>query len=132
LTNKYIDRIQQVVYKNKVRLILPEQNDPRIQKAQTRLRSMGINIVDANNYNDIDLYINHIKNKKFTNNWTDEMLEKYVSLPINKALILLNLDYADCLVAGAITTSADVIKSSIRIIGLKKKYSMDFKLFFYD
>ena len=48
------------------------------------------------------------------------MLKEYVSVPINKALILLDLNYADCLIAGATIPSADVIKSSIRVIGLDR------------
>lgn len=121
MANKYIEGITQKVLKKEVRLILPEQNDPRVIAAQSRLISMGINLINMNNYDDSALYINHIKNKKFANNWTDDMLETYVSIPLNKALILLDLDCADCLVAGATISSADVIKSSIRIIGLNKQ-----------
>ena len=121
MANKYIDGITQKVLKSKIRLILPEQNDLRVKQAQNHLISMGMNFVDVDEYDDPLFYINHIKNKKFTNNWTDDMLKTYVSDPLNKALILLDLDYADCLVAGAITPSADVIKSSIRIVGLKKQ-----------
>jgi len=121
LVNRYIDGITQKVLKKKIKLILPEQNDSRVKKAQNHLISMGIDFVDVDEYDDPVFYINHIKNKKFTNNWTDDMLETYVSVPLNKALILLDLDYADCLVAGATTPSADVIKSAIRIVGLKKQ-----------
>jgi len=121
LANKYIDGITQKVLKKKIRLILPEQNDLRVKQAQSHLSSMGINFVDVDEYDNPLFYINHIKNKKFTNNWTDDMLKTYVSNPLNKALILLDLDYADCLVAGATIPSADVIKSSIRIVGLKKQ-----------
>jgi len=121
LANKYIDGIAQKVLKKGIKLILPEQNDLRVKQAQNHLISMGINFVDVDEYDDPLFYINHIKNKKFTNNWTDDMLETYTSVPLNKALILLDLDYADCLVAGAMTSSADVIKSSIRIVGLKKQ-----------
>ena len=120
MVNKYIEGICQEIFKKKVRLILPEQNDSRIQTAQNRLSSMGINIININDYEDHSIYIKHIKNKKFTNNWTDDMLQDYVSSALNKALILLDLNYADCLVAGATISSADVIKSSIRIIGLSK------------
>lgn len=128
MTNKYVEGLTQKILKKKPKLILPEQNDPRVIAAQGRLISMGINLIDTNDYDDLALYINHIKNKKFTNNWTDDMLETYVSISLNKALILLDLNYADCLVAGATITSADVIKSSIRIIGLNEQISSCFFL----
>ena len=121
MANKYIDGITQQVLKKKIKLILPEQNDSRVKKAQNHLISMGIDFVDVDEYDDPVFYINHIKNKKFTNNWTDDMLETYVSVPLNKALILVDLDYADCLVAGSTISSADVIKSAIRIVGLEKQ-----------
>ena len=48
------------------------------------------------------------------------MLDSFISCPINKALIVLDLNHADCLVAGATMPTSDIIKSSIRIIGVKR------------
>ena len=83
MVNKYIDGITQKVLKKKIKLILPEQNDLRVKKAQNHLISKGIDFIDVDEYDDSTLYINHIKNKKFTNNWTDDMLETYASVPLN-------------------------------------------------
>ena len=102
------------------KLILPEQNDSRIQEAQDRLIDIGFDIVDINSCNEFELYKEHIKTKKFTYNWTENMLEDYINSPLVKALILLDLDYADCLVAGANNSTADVIRNSLRIVGLNK------------
>ena len=121
MVNKYLDRIIKDISEKKTRLILPEQNDSRVNKAAETLSSLGIEVIDLSNFNDTDKYIRHIKNKKFTSNWTDRMLEEYVSNSLNKGLILLDLDYADCLVAGAVNSSADVIKSSLRIVGLNNE-----------
>ena len=130
IDNKYTDYILQKVLDKNVRLILPEQDDPRVLEAQKKILSLGIDTIKIDDYSDTSLYIEHIKNKKFTNNWTDEMLEKYISVPLNKSLILLDLNYADCLVAGACNSSADVIKSSLRIVGLKKNIKWISSCFF--
>ena len=100
------------------KLILPEQEDNRIKEAQDCLSEMGFNIVNINDFNDFRKYKEHIENKKFTDNWTDKMIEEYIESPLVKSLILLDMGYVDCLVAGANTATADVIKSSIRIVGL--------------
>ena len=121
INNLYVKDMVSRVLENPPKLILPEFEDPRIEEANNTLLDMGFNMIDINTFNDLKKYKEHIKNKKFTNNWTDDMLKTYVSVPLNKALILLDLDYADCLVAGATIPSADVIKSSIRIVGLKKQ-----------
>lgn len=104
-----------------IKLILPEVGDSRIDLAYKKLNELGIELINIDSYNNSVDFIAHIKKKKFTNNWTVDMLEKYISVPINKSLILLDLGHADCLVAGATTPSANVIKSSIRVIGLDKQ-----------
>ena len=118
IKNPYVKGIIDKIAKNPPKLILPEHEDLRIQDAQKFLSHSGFSIQDVNSFNDYPSYIEHIKNKKFTNNWTDEMLEKYTKIPLIKSLIVLDMGYVDCLVAGASTSTAEVIKSSIRIIGL--------------
>ena len=118
VNNRYVKNIVDKVLKNPPKLILPEQEDSRIQEAQGILSSMGFNMADIAIFDDYTGYKEHIKNKKFTDNWTDRMLEEYIQVPLVKALIVLDMGYVDCLVAGANTSTADVIKSSIRIIGL--------------
>ena len=49
------------------------------------------------------------------------MLIDYIKNPLIKALILLDMNQADCVVAGSLFSSAEVIKSSMRIIGLNKQ-----------
>jgi len=121
MQNKFSDRILFEILKYSPRIILPEQGDLRIDKSIDKMKNMGLNILDLNDFQNNQEYINHIKNKKFTTNWTESMLNDFVSSPLNKGLINLDLDYADCLVAGAVSSTAEVIKSSIRIIGINKK-----------
>ena len=121
LKNKYIEKIINKVLDNPQRLILPETDDSRIKKAKQKMINIGFNILDLDDFKDHTLYINHIKNKKFTQNWTAKMLDEYILNPLNKALIVLDLGDADCLVAGASTSTSEVIKRSIRIVGVDPK-----------
>tara|TARA_B100000029_G_C17430853_1_gene907832 strand:- start:9 stop:923 length:915 start_codon:yes stop_codon:yes gene_type:complete len=120
LKNKFSKYIFNKLKRKSPKILLPENNDARVIAAIKKMKEMGFNIADINEYNDTEQYIQHIKNKKFTNNWTFQMLQEYVSVPLNKGLIVLDLGEIDGLVAGAATSTANVIKSSIRVIGIKK------------
>ena len=120
LKNKYLDSIIQRSITKPSRLILPEQHDIRVKEAAKELRRIGFNVIDIDSFSDNPLYVEHLKNKKFTNNWTDNMISDYLLNPLNKGLLLLDLDQVDCLVAGADTSTSNVIKSTLRIVGLKK------------
>ena len=118
INNLYVKDMISRVLKNPPKLILPEFEDSRIQEANNTLLDMGFNMIDINTFNDFNKYKEHVRNKKFTDNWTNEMLEEYIHIPLIKALIVLDMGYVDCLVAGANTSTSNVLKSSIRIIGL--------------
>ena len=121
MKNKFSKYILNKLKNKSPKILLPEQDDLRIIKAIDKMKDMGFNIKSIKEFNNTDKYINHIKNKKFTNNWTNEMLFDYVSIPLNKGLIELDLGGIDGLVAGATASTAEVIKSSIRIVGVKKE-----------
>ena len=57
--------------------------------------------------------------KKFTKNWTDEQKYSFIKDPVNCGMAMVASDQADCLVAGAVTPTSDVLRSAIRIIGIK-------------
>ena len=122
IDNKYLNNLIENALKQPVKLILPEQSDLRVVDAKDELSKMGFNILDIDDFSEDKLYFDCLKNKKFTNNWTDDMIVDFLSKPLNKGLVLLDLNIADCLVAGAVNSTSNVIKSTLRIIGLQNKY----------
>ena len=118
--NKYLDNVIDRALSKPIRLLLPEQSDLRIKEATVKLVQIGFNVINIDSFDDVSLYTECLKNKKFANNWTDAMVNNYLSKPLNKALLLLDLNHADCLVAGANNSTSDVIKSTLRIIGLEQ------------
>ena len=117
--NKYLDNVIDRALSKPIRLLLPEQSDLRIKEATVKLVQIGFNVINIDSFDDVPLYTECLKSKKFANNWTDAMVNNYLSNPLNKALLLLDLNQADCLVAGANNSTSDVIKSTLRIIGLE-------------
>jgi len=104
----------------KARIILPEKSDSRVKSAIEILIKHGFEIISLEDLKEKKcLYKNLIYKKKFTNNWTEKMIDDFLSNPINFSFIALLNDDVDCAIAGATVPSSDVIRSSIRIIGFK-------------
>ena len=112
--------INRALLKNK-KICLPEITDSRIQTAKNKLKKIGFNIVEiVDLVKKRDKYLEIISSKKFTKNWTSEMKLDYIDSDLNFSLLALDNDDIDCVVAGAVNTTSDVVRSAIRIIGLKK------------
>ena len=104
------------------KIILPELKDSRIIEASKILSTLGFNIIDPKKiYLRKKDIIKNIHNKKFLENWTNEMVKVFFDDFNNLSLLALDQGEVDCLITGAQTNTADVIRSSIRLVGLNKK-----------
>ena len=105
----------------KASILLPEFFDDRVNSAIVKLKKMGFNIPNIDDFdNNNEDYIKYLSNRKFTNNWPKEEVVKYLDNPINKALTILACGHVDGVVAGALTPTSEVLRSSLRIIGINK------------
>ena len=105
----------------KASILLPEFFDDRVHSAIVKLKEMGFNIPNLDDFdNNNEDYVKYLSNRKFTNNWPKEEVIKYLDNPINKALTILACGHVDGVVAGASTTTSEVLRSSLRIIGINK------------
>ena len=117
--NKYRDRIFSMGKKNNSRIVLPEISDNRIQEASSELSSMGFHILNIGDFqNKREYYLDYINDLTFTNNWPMKSLKEYLDDPIHFSMTMLACDDADGVVAGAVTSSSEVIRSAIRIIDI--------------
>jgi len=115
----------------KSKIILPEKNDLRIEAAINILLEYGFEVIDIDSLNyRRDFYKESIASKKFTTNWTEEMLDAFLINPINFSFVALLNEDVDCAVAGAAASTADVIRSAIRIVGLNPKTNLLSSSFF--
>ena len=121
--NKYKEYIFDKVLSSDVKIILPEINDNRVISAINKMKKIGFNFVDLNEFSENhNFYKNQLYSKDFIKNWTEEMVDKYIENSLIKGLLILDNDNCDCLVAGATISTAEVIKSSIRIVGVNNKW----------
>ena len=117
--NKYRDRIINMGKKNNSRIVLPEISDKRIQEASSELSLMGFHILNPGDFqNKMGYYLDYINDLTFTKNWPMKSLKEYLDDPIHFSMTMLACDDADGVVAGAVTSSSEVIRSAIRIIGI--------------
>ena len=111
----FLDRINKL---NDVILILPEP-DPRIEEAISVLTGYGIQCLPADeNSSSMEIYIEQFRKLKFTKNWPKKNIEEYLLDPVIKSLAMLNNNEVSGVVCGCINSTANVIRSSIRIIGM--------------
>ena len=119
MINKYKNSIIDRALKKKSKIILPEIDDNRIVDATKKLQDIGFDVINPLEL-DKNKYIELASKKKFTNNWTDQMIEAYLECPLNLSVFALDNNDVDCVIAGAKYKTSEVIRSSIRIVGLKK------------
>jgi len=119
--NKLLYNILQKAAKNPSKIFLPEFDDSRVINASKILKNNGFNIID---FKEIllkkDDYLELISKKKFTINWSDDMKNDFLSSPLNLGLVALENGDVQSVVAGATHSTSEVLRSSIRIVGVNK------------
>ena len=131
MANKFRDRLIQQGIATGARVVLPEINDSRIIDAKRELLQLGFNIVELA---DSSLELTDLKESiaklKFTKNWTDEQLHTFIENPLNVGMSMVANGMADGLVAGAATSTSDVIRAAIRMVGVKPNSKWVSSIFF--
>ena len=118
--HKYRERIINLGKEAGAQIVLPEKEDPRIGEAAKELSSMGFHILQIEDFQDnVDLYLDYLNSLPFTDNWPTDNIRKFLNDPLHVAMAMVACDDADCLVAGAITSSSEVIRTAIRMIGIR-------------
>jgi len=122
IQNKFLENILERSLKTSSKIFLPEFNDPRVKEAINILISLGFEVLNINDIlSNKDRYYDLISSKNFTKNWTHKMKEDFLFSPMNLGMVALENDDINCLVAGANHPTSEVLRSAIRIIGVKKE-----------
>lgn len=103
-------------------ILIPESNDSRVKEATIELKKNGFNILDINDFVDNEKYLNFLSSQKFTENWPDSEINNYLDDPVNKALTILACNDVDGVIAGASRSTAEIIRSSLRVVGINPNY----------
>jgi len=102
-----------------IKIALPEE-DYRIEEACRILSDIGLEIYSPSSIVKQDSYTGLLKKLDFSKNWPDKNLQDYLDNKFILSLVMLKNNDLDGVVAGCTIPSSDVIRNSIRIIGLKK------------
>ena len=112
-------------------ILIPEVNDSRVSKAIEELKAIGFSIKDVSEYLDnYDEYLEMLSKLKFCKNWPYDEIKNYLDNPINYGLIAVANGDADGLVAGATISTSDMIRKTIRIIGVDSYSTCISSIFF--
>jgi phosphotransacetylase len=131
LVNKYKERLIRAGISTGARIVLPEINDSRIVDAKRELLQMGFNIVEIEDSREsISNFKELISSLKFTRNWTEPQFQTFLENPLNIGMSMVKNGLADGLVAGAVTSTGDVIRSAIRMVGVKPTSKWVSSIFF--
>ena len=106
-------------FQKQIKLVFPEK-DNRITEAENILTDIGIEIVDIDSFSVTKEHIELVEKLKFSKDWPIENLIEYLNYPLMKSLTILKNNEIDGVVCGCTMPSSEVIRNSIRIIGLKK------------
>ena len=116
------DNILKRALKNDAKIVLPEMSDERIKSASEELRNLGFEILNIADFSiRKDEFIESLSKLKFAKNWSSNMLLDYLNNPLHFGGLLVATGQADGMVAGAINSTADVIRTAIRIVGVDSK-----------
>ena len=119
--DRFFNQLGKKALSKNTSILLPESFDPRIKSAISKLTELGFDIPDLAYFNkNHDVYIDYLLKQKFSDNWPEKEVVKYLDDPINKALTILACDDVDGVVAGAATSTSDILRSSLRIVGIKQ------------
>jgi phosphate acetyltransferase len=120
--HKYFTNLFERSISSNANILLPEADDVRIIEAKKKLKDLGFNILDINDFADDKKYIDFISSKKFTKNWPIIEIKKYLEDPVNKALCVLACKQVDGVIAGASRSTAEIIRSALRVVGIDPSY----------
>ena len=117
--NKYQERVIEIGRTKSAKLILPEKDDPRVSLAKRQLSELGYDLVDPEDFRSREShYAKILEQERFFNKMTEEAKIKYMNDPLNFSMMMVSNGDADGLVAGAVTSTSDVLRSAIRIVGV--------------
>ncbi|MEE2858772.1 MAG: phosphate acyltransferase [Candidatus Neomarinimicrobiota bacterium] len=129
--NKFQTRIIDMAKKTNSKIIIPEKSDNRVQKAIVELKGMGFDIINIDDYqHKMEYYVEYIHNLSFTKNWPSSQLEEYLSDALHFSMVMVACGDADGVIAGAVTSSSEVIRSAIRLIGISNESKWVSSIFF--
>ncbi len=140
----FIENVKELARKNKKKIVLPETNDQRTIDAANIILQEGIadlilvgnkdeilsraqncdlskaEFIDPKNYENIDKMIDGLVEIRKSKGMTRDEAEKLLQDPLYFGVMLVNNSLADGMVAGAVNSTANVLRPSLQILKTAK------------
>ena len=118
--NKYQERIIEIGIKKSAKLVLPERDDPRVSLAKRQLRDLGYELLEPEDFRGKESqYKEILEQERFFQKMSEEAKISFMENSLNFSMMMVSNGDADGLVAGAITSTSNVLRSAMRIVGVK-------------
>lgn len=131
LKNSYKKNIIDKALNKNAKICLPEIKDKRVYEASLELINLGFNVIHFDSLKKKEsIYKEILLAKKFSSNWTRNMTDDFIECPINYSMLALCNNDIDCIVAGATHSTSTVLRSAIRLVGLKNNSKWVSSVFF--
>jgi len=128
--NKFSKRLLDKASESDVSIVLPERNN-RTKEAKKNLQSLGINIVEVEDYtHKEEEYVNFLSKKRFALNWNVDSILEYLNDPVVFGATMVAVGDAGGMVAGSANDTSHVIRTSIRVVGIDKDSQWVSSIFF--
>ena len=119
----FVSYIRSKAKENPRTIILPEMDDPRMKEAADVIEREGIaNLIKLSKYDldpsKVDLYTEQFYEMRKAKGITLDSARKYMENPLFYAAMEVRNGNADGMVAGAVNTTADMVRSVLYCIGL--------------
>jgi len=108
------------------RFVIPESTDSRVVDAQKMVPDFSTIIGHEMFASRITDYLVFAGRKPFAKSWPLGLLEKYLGHPLHLAVMAVAAEDADHLISGIQYSQNDVIRTAIRIIGIRNRYKWVF------
>ena len=116
--------------RQKASITLPEKTS-QIIEAKKELINLGFNVFEIDKYKDkTEEYVEFLNRLKFTNGWPVEKIYDYLDNDLHFGMTMLAFGDVDSLVAGSSNTTSNVIRSAIRLVGVREQSSWISSVFF--
>lgn len=143
----FLDNVKELAKKDLKKIVLPESNDPRVHEAaesilkqdiakviligdkdelinNSKYKLDGAEFISPENFSELDSYIEKLVEIRKKKGLTKEQAKELLMNPLYLGCMLVREGYADGMVAGAVNSTANVLRPALQVVGTAKGVSV--------
>lgn len=143
----FLDNVKELAKKDLKKIVLPESKDPRVHEAAESILKQdiakviligdkdelindskhkldGAEFISPENFSELDSYIEKLVEIRKKKGLTKEQAKELLMNPLYLGCMLVREGYADGMVAGAVNSTANVLRPALQVVGTAKGVSV--------